>query len=181
MNIKFKRGLLGIRGFYNLMLLVDDCQHPKESLCQQEPSLRNLQGYYARAYKHPKNSRKAQIQIDEKLDLRLHKEEKAKLERMKRDRSAQEEASNAALTVEFNDVQARVDADALGKKDDSSQKQAKSIKKIPRAEHDEESVKKHKLEDDTKKEELRDCLDIVPGDDFAINVESLATKYTIVD
>nr|GEX05082.1 hypothetical protein [Tanacetum cinerariifolium] len=51
--------------------------------------------------------------IDEELDLRLHKEEKAKLERMQRDRSAQEEASNAALTVEFNDVQARIDADAL--------------------------------------------------------------------
>nr|GEV94068.1 hypothetical protein [Tanacetum cinerariifolium] len=67
------------------------------------------------------------------------------------------------------------------KKDDSSQKQAKSTKKRPRSEHDEESVKKQKLEDDTKKEELRACLDIVPGDDFAINDESLATKYPIVD
>nr|GEV63131.1 uncharacterized mitochondrial protein AtMg00810-like [Tanacetum cinerariifolium] len=68
-----------------------------------------------------------------------------------------------------------------GKKDDSSQNQAESTKKIPRAEHDEESVKKQKLEDDTKKEKLRACLDIVLGDDFAINVESLATKYPIVN
>nr|GFC90610.1 hypothetical protein [Tanacetum cinerariifolium] len=44
-----------------------------------------------------------------------------------------------------------------GKKDDSSKKQAESTKKRPRAQHDEESVKKHKLEDDTKKEELRAC------------------------
>ncbi|GKD91514.1 hypothetical protein Tco_1367021 [Tanacetum coccineum] len=48
-----------------------------------------------------------------------------------------------------------------GKKDDDSQKQAESSKKRPRAEHDEESVKKQKLEDDAEKEELRACLDIV--------------------
>ncbi|GKC59770.1 hypothetical protein Tco_1087368 [Tanacetum coccineum] len=68
-----------------------------------------------------------------------------------------------------------------GKKDDDSQKQTGSSKKRPRAEHDEESVKKQKLEDDAEKEELRACLDIVIGDDIAINVESLATKYLIVD
>ncbi|GKD51598.1 hypothetical protein Tco_1280574 [Tanacetum coccineum] len=67
------------------------------------------------------------------------------------------------------------------KKDDDSQKQVESSKKRPRAEHDEESVKKHKLEDDAEKEELRACLDIVTGDDIAIIVESLATKYSIVD
>ncbi|GJX05011.1 hypothetical protein Tco_0190927 [Tanacetum coccineum] len=49
-----------------------------------------------------------------------------------------------------------------GKKDDYSQKQAES-------------------KDDAEKEELRACMDIVPGDDIAINVESLATKYLIVD
>ncbi|GJR31015.1 hypothetical protein Tco_1107247 [Tanacetum coccineum] len=68
-----------------------------------------------------------------------------------------------------------------GKKDDDSQKQAESSKKRPRAEHDEESVKKQKLEDDAEKEELKACLDIVSGDDIVINVESLATKYPIVD
>ncbi|GKC29515.1 hypothetical protein Tco_1036809 [Tanacetum coccineum] len=44
-----------------------------------------------------------------------------------------------------------------GKKDDSSSKQAESSK------HDEESVKKQKLEDEAEREELRACLDIVPG------------------
>ncbi|GJT02772.1 hypothetical protein Tco_0823941 [Tanacetum coccineum] len=67
------------------------------------------------------------------------------------------------------------------KKYDDSQKQAKSSKKRPRAKYDEESAKKQKLEDDAEKEELRACLDIVSGDDIAINVEYLATKYPIVD
>ncbi|GJV89486.1 retrovirus-related pol polyprotein from transposon TNT 1-94 [Tanacetum coccineum] len=150
---------------------------------------------------------------------------------MQRDRAAQKEASNAALTAEFDDVQARIDVDALlaarlqeeereqfsideqarflvetiaerkrftynqlknksseeiqklyereqkwindfvpmdsemvkdsGKKDndsrkeaESNQKQAKSSKKRPRVDHDEESVKKQKLEDDAEKRSL---------------------------
>ncbi|GJT95628.1 hypothetical protein Tco_1091146 [Tanacetum coccineum] len=52
-------------------------------------------------------------------------------------------------------------SDDSGKKDDSSSKQEESSKNRPRAEHDEESVKKQKLQDDAKKEELRACLDIV--------------------
>nr|GEV38552.1 hypothetical protein [Tanacetum cinerariifolium] len=44
------------------------------------------------------------IQMDEELALRLHEEEKAELERMQRERSTQEVASNAALTAEFDDV-----------------------------------------------------------------------------
>ncbi|GKC85408.1 hypothetical protein Tco_1141125 [Tanacetum coccineum] len=71
--------------------------------------------------------------------------------------------------------------DDSGKKDDSSSKQAESIKKRPRAEHDEKSVKKQKLQNDAEKEELSACLDIVQGDEIAIDVESLATKYLIVD
>ncbi|GJZ03226.1 retrotransposon protein, putative, ty1-copia subclass [Tanacetum coccineum] len=43
------------------------------------------------------------------------------------------------------------------------------------------SAKRQKIEDDDEKEELRAYLDIIPGDDEAINVESLATKYPIVD
>ncbi|GJZ36142.1 hypothetical protein Tco_0581959 [Tanacetum coccineum] len=44
-----------------------------------------------------------------------------------------------------------------------------------------ESVKRQKIEDDAKKAELKACLEIVPGDDSAVNIESLATKYPIVD
>ncbi|GKB74985.1 hypothetical protein Tco_0936397 [Tanacetum coccineum] len=45
----------------------------------------------------------------------------------------------------------------------------------------EESSKRQKMEDDAEKEELRAHLDIIPGDDVAVSVESLATKYPIVD
>ncbi|GJW51832.1 hypothetical protein Tco_0093183 [Tanacetum coccineum] len=44
-----------------------------------------------------------------------------------------------------------------------------------------DNAKKQKLEDDAEKEELRDSMDVVPRDDIAIHVESLATKYLIVD
>ncbi|GJX16689.1 hypothetical protein Tco_0217521 [Tanacetum coccineum] len=62
----------------------------------------------------------------------------------------------------------------------------KLVSKRPRAEHDEEhdeeSVKKQKLEEnDAEKEELRACLDIVPRDEIAMDFESLAIKYLIID
>ncbi|GKF64937.1 hypothetical protein Tco_0188385, partial [Tanacetum coccineum] len=41
---------------------------------------------------------------------------------------------------------------------------------------DDESVKRQKIEDDAEKEALRAYLDIISGDDEAVNVESLATK-----
>ncbi|GJR79550.1 hypothetical protein Tco_0150335 [Tanacetum coccineum] len=50
---------------------------------------------------------------DKEITQRLHEEEKAKLERMQRERAAQEEASNAALITEFDYVQARMEVDAL--------------------------------------------------------------------
>ncbi|GJZ57710.1 hypothetical protein Tco_0613204 [Tanacetum coccineum] len=59
--------------------------------------------------------------------------------------------------------------------------QQKSSKKRSREDSDEDNAKKQKLEDDAEKEELRDSIDVVPRDDIAIDVESLATKYLIVD
>ncbi|GJZ89780.1 hypothetical protein Tco_0661707 [Tanacetum coccineum] len=51
-----------------------------------------------------------------------------------------------------------------------------------RDEHDKESVKIQKLEEnDAEKEELRACLDIVSEDEIAMDFESLATKYPIID
>ncbi|GJY36816.1 hypothetical protein Tco_0422194 [Tanacetum coccineum] len=62
-----------------------------------------------------------------------------------------------------------------------SKSQAEGSKKRTRKELDEESVKRQKLEDDAEKAELKACLEIVPDDDSVVNVESLATKYPIVD
>ncbi|GKF01841.1 hypothetical protein Tco_0028764 [Tanacetum coccineum] len=55
--------------------------------------------------------------------------------------------------------------------------QQKSSKKRSREDSDEDNVKKQKLKNDAEKKELRDSMDVVPRDD----IESLATKYPIVD
>ncbi|GJU26469.1 putative ribonuclease H-like domain-containing protein [Tanacetum coccineum] len=67
-----------------------------------------------------------------------------------------------------------------GKKTKSSRKETVS-KKRTGEELDEESVKRQKLEDDAEKAELQLCLEIVPRDDEAVNVESISTIYPIVD
>ncbi|GJY40601.1 hypothetical protein Tco_0427871 [Tanacetum coccineum] len=67
-----------------------------------------------------------------------------------------------------------------GKKTESSRKETIS-KKRASEELDEESVKRQKQEDDAGKAELQLCLEIVPIDGEAINVESLSTKYSIID
>nr|GEW19875.1 ribonuclease H-like domain, reverse transcriptase, RNA-dependent DNA polymerase [Tanacetum cinerariifolium] len=108
-----------------------------------------------------KNPIKAHIQRDAKIAQRLFEEEQAQFEEQK--------WINDFVSMVFEEV------------NDSNQ-QAESSKKRSRADHDKESVKKQKLEEDNAKtEELRACLDIVPVDDIAINVDSLATKYPIVD
>ncbi|GJW34484.1 hypothetical protein Tco_0054516 [Tanacetum coccineum] len=74
-----------------------------------------------------------------------------------------------------------MDTESSRKKIDSSGKKSESSKKRTRAVLGEESVKKQKVEDDAEKAELKVCLKIVPNDDSAVNIESLATKYPIVD
>ncbi|GJR12608.1 hypothetical protein Tco_0795260 [Tanacetum coccineum] len=58
---------------------------------------------------------------------------------------------------------------------------AESSKKRSKEDSDEDNAKKQKLEDDAEKEELRDSIAVVLKDDNAIDIESLATKYPIVD
>ncbi|GJQ89410.1 putative reverse transcriptase domain-containing protein [Tanacetum coccineum] len=155
---------------------------------------------------------------------------------MQRERVAQEEASNAALIAEFDNVQARMEADALlaarlQEKERErfsiveftynqlKNKSLEEIHKLYKREQkwindfvpidskvvkdsrkgkvegsrkktiarkrtgeklDDESVKRQKIEDDAEKEELRAYLDIILGEDEAVNVESLAIKYLIV-
>ncbi|GKC43340.1 hypothetical protein Tco_1061062 [Tanacetum coccineum] len=45
----------------------------------------------------------------------------------------------------------------------------------------EESTKRQKIENDIEKDELKAYLDLVPREEFAMEIESLATKYLIVD
>ncbi|GJT31198.1 hypothetical protein Tco_0911473 [Tanacetum coccineum] len=55
---------------------------------------------------------------------------------------------------------------------------AKRKKSLPRKRR---TDKRQKLEEDAEKEELKGFLDIIPREEFAEDVESLSTKYPIVD
>ncbi|GJV81663.1 putative ribonuclease H-like domain-containing protein [Tanacetum coccineum] len=57
------------------------------------------------------SKKKDQILVDEELALRLHAEEQAELERMQRERDAQEEASRAAINEKLDSIQAMIEAD----------------------------------------------------------------------
>ncbi|GJT07426.1 putative ribonuclease H-like domain-containing protein [Tanacetum coccineum] len=128
----------------------------------------------------------AQIESDAELAQRLHEEELAELDKAQKERQKQEEVTSAALAEEFDKIQARIDVDhelvvRLTHEEQEKytieerarfQQQAKSTKKRPRADSEEESSKKQKLEEDNdaEKEELRDSIDVVPRDDVAIDV-----------
>ncbi|GJU23919.1 hypothetical protein Tco_1157261 [Tanacetum coccineum] len=57
------------------------------------------------------SKKKDQIALDEELALRLHAEEQAELERMQKEKVAQEEASRAAIIEEMDSIQAMIEAD----------------------------------------------------------------------
>ncbi|GJS55254.1 hypothetical protein Tco_0628616 [Tanacetum coccineum] len=94
---------------------------------------------------------------------------------------------NRAFSVPEVRENMRIQSTEEEKKRDDSSKPAEGRRKKTLArkrasgKDSEESIKKQKLEDDTEKEDLKAYLDIIPGDDVAIDIESLATKYPIVD
>ncbi|GKB05777.1 hypothetical protein Tco_0833972 [Tanacetum coccineum] len=65
-------------------------------------------------------------------------------------------------------------------KEVSKESGAKRKKSLPRK-STRGTVKRQKMEVETKKEDLKGYLDIVPREEFAEDVESLSTKYLIVD
>ncbi|GJU90580.1 hypothetical protein Tco_1303003 [Tanacetum coccineum] len=60
---------------------------------------------------HRRDQGLAQIESDAELAQRLHEEELAELDRAQKERQKQEEATSAALAEEFDEIQARIDAD----------------------------------------------------------------------
>ncbi|GJR65164.1 hypothetical protein Tco_0011229 [Tanacetum coccineum] len=62
-------------------------------------------------FKEKPSKKKDQIHIDEELAPRLHAEEQVELERMQRERTAQEEASRAVINEELDSILAMIEAD----------------------------------------------------------------------
>ncbi|GKD17367.1 hypothetical protein Tco_1206525 [Tanacetum coccineum] len=76
---------------------------------------------------------------------------------------------------DFVPMDSKVDKDSRKGKAKGSRKKIVARKRTCEK-LDDESVKRQKIEDDAKKEELRAYLDIIPGDDEAVNFKSLAIK-----
>nr|GEX63409.1 hypothetical protein [Tanacetum cinerariifolium] len=144
-----------------------------------------------------------QISIDEELARKLHEEEHA---RIKEDSSCHFKGMsyedirpilekvwdqihsfvpmNTELQVQRSkrtcqEVVRQSTKDEKGKKSDKSSKPTRTktlARKRTGGNDSEESLKKQKLEDDTEKKEFKANLDIVPKDEFVMEVESLATK-----
>nr|GEW89726.1 hypothetical protein [Tanacetum cinerariifolium] len=94
-----------------------------------------------------------------------------------RPRSVAEVRKIMCITVQ--EVERQSTKEEKGKKSDDNSKptRKKTLARKRACENDsQESMKKQKLEDDTEKKELKAYLDIVPEDEFVMEVESLATK-----
>ncbi|GKF08454.1 hypothetical protein Tco_0042678, partial [Tanacetum coccineum] len=81
------------------LLTIDPKDKGKRVLVEEEPE------------KPEKVKRRDQIEGDAELAQRLHEEELAELDRAKKERQKQEEAASATLAEEFDEIQARIDAD----------------------------------------------------------------------
>ncbi|GJY59508.1 hypothetical protein Tco_0459400 [Tanacetum coccineum] len=95
--------------------------------------------------------------------------------------SKMKRGSDEETRLSFNKNQS-AEEEKLQKNVDSSKPSGGSRKKIlarKRAseKQSEEGAKSKKMEDDTEKEEPKAYLDIVIGEEFAMDVESLSTKY----
>ncbi|GKB26835.1 hypothetical protein Tco_0866236 [Tanacetum coccineum] len=84
----------------------------------------------------------------------------------------------------WNQTQTFIPMDSEVKEKDSEKKgsRKKSLaRKRAGEKQSKESTKRQKIEDDVEKEELKAYLDLVPREEFDMDIESLATKYPIVD
>ncbi|GJU49549.1 hypothetical protein Tco_1219104 [Tanacetum coccineum] len=108
-----------------------------------------------------------------------------------RERAAEQEAKDAALIEQIEDVQARMDADNAGRFDcrkeevlcctERSGMEGSKSGSITLFLMDSELVKDSRKKNDDSRKEAERSQKQAERDDIAINVESLATKYLLVD
>ncbi|GJZ98992.1 hypothetical protein Tco_0671543 [Tanacetum coccineum] len=141
-----------------------------------------------------------QMSVDEELAKKVFKEEQARFNAKQEARfKAKQEKKGLTLKQPWNCksswmkekklqpflVAERIEKEVMNEYRDfdltrSFQKTGEEEDSLARETLSEESAKKQKLEDDTEKEELQVYLNIVPEEE-SLNIESLATKYPIVD
>ncbi|GKA89834.1 hypothetical protein Tco_0811646 [Tanacetum coccineum] len=136
--------------------------------------------YIRRSAEKRKDKGKAIMKKDESVQKKTKKQ-------LKQERLGHEEAIRLQEQINEEERQ-RIARDAEIAKHDPAvlrylalQNRSFSKAERSREDFDEDNAKKQKLKDDVEKKELRDSMDVVPRDDIAIDIESLATKYLIVD
>ncbi|GJU51383.1 hypothetical protein Tco_1220938 [Tanacetum coccineum] len=161
-----------------------ELEEEKERIARQREEEANLISW---------DNTQAIMEADYELAQRLQAEEQGELtieERSKLFVELMDKRKNQLKNKSFEEIQMLFDktmkwVDLFVPMDsevvEGSKNQAERSKKRTLKELDEESVKRQKLEDDAEKAELKACLEIVPKDDEVISVESLATKYSIID
>ncbi|GKA13720.1 hypothetical protein Tco_0693366 [Tanacetum coccineum] len=89
------------------------------------------------------------------------------------DHSVISEKMKSPEKIEEKDADIQKEVKEFAKESDAKRK-----KSLPRKRR---IVKRQKLEEDAEKEELKGFLDIIPREEFSEDVESLSTKYLIMD
>nr|GEW02079.1 hypothetical protein [Tanacetum cinerariifolium] len=139
----------------------------------------------------------AQIESDADLAQRIYEEELAELDRAQKERQKQEEATIAALTEEFNEIQARMDADhELAVRMTHEEQEKYTIKEMARllveyfkrrkkqlvAERAEAIRNKPPTRTQVRNRMITYLKHIVVSDEEkTVDLEILSTKYPIVD
>ncbi|GJY30694.1 reverse transcriptase domain-containing protein [Tanacetum coccineum] len=118
----------------------------------------------------------AQIETDAELAQRLYKEELAELDRAQKEKQKEEKATTAALAEEFDEIQARMDADhelAVRLTHEEQEKytieERATFNAAPTSDYEQE------------KEELRIWLVVVRDKDETVDPKLLSVKYPIVE
>ncbi|GJV72613.1 hypothetical protein Tco_1492608 [Tanacetum coccineum] len=111
-----------------------------------------------------------QISVDEELARKVQEEEQSK---PMAEYHALQNRPYSVAEVRKNMV--------MYLKNQAGYKRKTLAKKRASEKQDDQSVKRQKTKYDTEKEEHKAFLDIVPGEEFAMDFESLATKFLIVD
>nr|GEU41400.1 hypothetical protein [Tanacetum cinerariifolium] len=143
-----------------------------------------------------------QAEIDEEYKLAREREREREREKRERERAQKEQEANDALINIWDDIQAKIDADAqlaqrlheeeklqltdaekakLAQKYEAETTQERSSKREG-DELEQEISKKQKVENDKESKELKKCLEIIPddGDDVTIDATPLSSKSLII-
>ncbi|GJZ24825.1 hypothetical protein Tco_0562284 [Tanacetum coccineum] len=128
------------------------------------------------------------IRLDKEVALKLQ-DEFDEEEILAREKAEKEKEANIALIEEWDDIQAKIDVDYQLAERLQAQEQEELTGKVTRlkieseifgTEHQKESSKKQKVDDDKETAELKQCIEIIPDEEeVTIDAIPLAVNYML--